>query len=45
MEQRGFRDRIRVFEKCWYIAAVNEVGHARLEAGQLFDDLFYLVFS
>ena len=28
MEQRGFRDRIRVFEKCWYIAAVNEVGHA-----------------
>ena len=28
MEQRGFRDRIRVFEKCWYVAAVNEVGHS-----------------
>lgn len=28
MEQRGFGDRIRVFEKCWYVAAVNEVGHA-----------------
>lgn len=28
MEQRGFKNRIRVFEKCFYVAAVNEVGHA-----------------
>ncbi|CAL6398244.1 unnamed protein product [Bathycoccus prasinos] len=36
MEQRGFGDRIRVFEKCWYIAAVNEVGHARLDPERLY---------